>query len=63
VLLPLLPGAAATASPLTTTLNTTLVLNLPPTRRSIACPGDRVLTLSESALQLQLAADKEGPAP
>lgn len=61
-LLPLLPGAAA-ASPPTTTLNTTLVLNLPPTRRSIACPGDRVLTLSESALQLQLAADKEGPAP
>lgn len=72
-LLPLLPGSAvATASPLTlaeplllstTTLATPLVLNLPPTRRAIACPGDRVLTLSESALQLQIAADKEGPAP
>ena len=35
----------------------------PPTQRSLACAGDRLLALQAAHLQLQLAADKEGVTP
>jgi hypothetical protein len=34
-------------------------LSVPPTQRSLACAGDRLLALASTALHLQLAADKE----
>jgi hypothetical protein len=36
---------------------------IPTTLRSLACAGDRLLALQSAALQLQLAADKEGVLP
>ncbi|HEX3141839.1 MAG TPA: hypothetical protein VHQ87_17420, partial [Rhizobacter sp.] len=46
-------------------LSTPLVLKaaVPPTQRSLACAGDRLLALDVAALQLQMAADKEGVTP